>query len=255
MPQGVVATIVQNGVMSNCLIKGYEGCSERGKDKMIKGFLVDVREFEDKALYEGGVSLLTPRRKKKIEDLHGEEGKRLSLGAGLLLRHAFITVAKEDLSEKIVIGPYGQPVLPDDGLHFSLSHSKNFALCCIADGPIGCDLEAQRKKLPQVLKRVFTQKEHAEFSAFTPEEQRQLFFQIWTRKESFVKWLGRGIGFPFSEFAVFTNGDFVEDVTYNKKTVCFRGYSLEDYEIALCCENKDFPDEIQQIQAKLLTEY
>ncbi len=33
-----------------------------------------------------------------------------------------------------------------------------------------------------------------------------LFFTIWTRKEAYAKLLGRGVGMPFSTFAVLTPG-------------------------------------------------
>jgi 4'-phosphopantetheinyl transferase len=79
---------------------------------------------------------------------------------------------------------------------FNLSHHNQ--LVCIAgtfDGQIGCDTMNYRmdKIRKELLRKKFTINEY-ELIEQNPEN----FSRLWCLKESYVKWLGRGIGFQFS---------------------------------------------------------
>lgn len=92
-------------------------------------------------------------------------------------------------------GPAGKPELVNDSsLGFNLAHSAEFAVCAIADHPVGVDLERRRpmKNAPGLAERWFH-----------PEEQRRIaaaadplaeFFRTWTMKEAALKLVGVGVG-------------------------------------------------------------
>ncbi|MFF4324833.1 4'-phosphopantetheinyl transferase family protein [Streptomyces sp. NPDC001568] len=93
--------------------------------------------------------------------------------------------------------PHGRPAMspPPPPLHYSLSHSGTVALVGVGTVPLGVDVE----KLPgaetvDICSRALQADEQREI-AETPagEERRQLFGQIWTRKEAFLKGLGTGL--------------------------------------------------------------
>ena len=71
-------------------------------------------------------------------------------------------------------------------------------MCLIASAPVGIDIEQIRGCRQEAIARRF----------FHPLEQAwltqhpQAFFQIWTAKESVVKWSGTGIGEDFARFSV-----------------------------------------------------
>ena len=78
---------------------------------------------------------------------------------------------------------------------FNLSH--RYQLVCIAgtfDGRIGCDTMDYRKQSlgKSILRKKFTAKENQLI-----EENPLNFVRLWALKESYVKWLGMGVGFPF----------------------------------------------------------
>ena len=51
----------------------------------------------------------------------------------------------------------GKPFFPKERqLHFSLSHAGAFVCCCMADIPVGIDVECIRQRKESVIKRCFT---------------------------------------------------------------------------------------------------
>ena len=103
-------------------------------------------------------------------------------------------------------GEHGKPHLVDDDerpLQFSLSHSGNRLLVAVCrDGEIGVDIELiQEGSNPLQLARHFmTGDEVMQLSGIKdPATQREFFFTLWTRKEAYVKSLGKGLFHPLSE--------------------------------------------------------
>jgi 4'-phosphopantetheinyl transferase len=103
---------------------------------------------------------------------------------------------------------YGKPTLGAAStklcVHFNLSHSENLAVVAIASAPIGIDVEyvARRTNWRSLVSRVFSERELAIFAAAETDKQRRLFYQLWTRKEAYVKACGLGMSLPLQSFAV-----------------------------------------------------
>lgn len=96
---------------------------------------------------------------------------------------------------------YGKPFLASDpALYFNLAHSHAFALLAVTrQGPVGVDIEHRRDDFEplSLAERFFAPREVA-----LVREQPARFFEIWTRKEAFIKALGMGVSFPLREFDV-----------------------------------------------------
>jgi 4'-phosphopantetheinyl transferase len=101
---------------------------------------------------------------------------------------------------------YGKPlILGDEGLQFSLSHSHGVALCAVAwDRAVGCDLEWKDEELAcrETADRLFSARERADLNRLAPTQWIEGFYNCWTRKEAFVKALGRGLSHPLDSFDV-----------------------------------------------------
>jgi phosphopantetheinyl transferase len=115
-------------------------------------------------------------------------------------------------------GPYGKPYFVDmPDVHFSISHSGRFWACLMAGAAVGLDVEdiAARREIDatarylKIARRYFTCDEirETEDAAIRgPHELIARFFFVWTRKEAYVKYTGRGIGAGFGEFSVLDGG-------------------------------------------------
>ena len=97
----------------------------------------------------------------------------------------------------------GRPVLPGGELHFSLSHSGDRALVAVAPFPrLGVDVEVFRAglDLARLAERNYTPAERGELAAAGADPRA--FFRVWTRKEAYVKALGKGLYHPLADFDV-----------------------------------------------------
>jgi 4'-phosphopantetheinyl transferase len=108
---------------------------------------------------------------------------------------------------RIVAGERGKPRLeaPPIDVRFNLSHSGERALLAIATGrEVGVDIERTRPR-PDPLalaERWFSLAERAHLRQVRDEDLHEMFYRVWTRKESFVKALGDGMHFPLDGFDV-----------------------------------------------------
>jgi len=99
--------------------------------------------------------------------------------------------------------------------HFNISHSDNAVTVVVCDGAVGIDCEKIQKANPKLAKRFFTEKENAYINE-NPLESDTRFFEIWTKKEAFLKLSGKGITIPLDSFDV-TDGSLNESFYTIKK--------------------------------------
>lgn len=106
----------------------------------------------------------------------------------------------------------GKPQLADHcnplNLQFNLSHSENLAIVGICRNlPIGIDIEHRRslKNAEQLAQRFFCPTEADLFKTLTVQEHSQLFFQLWTAKEAYLKATGQGIAGGLDQVTIALN--------------------------------------------------
>lgn len=100
--------------------------------------------------------------------------------------------------------PQGKPRLSSHPeIQFNISHSSHLVVCAAADTVLGVDVERIRPFRSQMLQKIFSPEEQEMFSGgrMNEEEQRRLFFQLWTLKESYVKAVGCGIRMPLKSIS------------------------------------------------------
>jgi 4'-phosphopantetheinyl transferase len=114
-------------------------------------------------------------------------------------------------------GPYGKPGLenriPDRGLSFNLSHSKNLIVIAVTGGPaVGVDAEFGEPGLPFMdIAGAYFHAAELEHLRRLPEGRRdQDFFRIWTSKEAYIKAIGMGLSRPLASFSILV-GDQLPD--------------------------------------------
>lgn len=96
----------------------------------------------------------------------------------------------------------GKPFLKDSELQFNVSHSHDRLLIAATAGrAVGVDIEFRRTgvAMDSIAERWFSPEERAFFQG--SEKPQQVFFEIWSKKEAYVKALGMGI---FQELNLFT---------------------------------------------------
>ena len=105
---------------------------------------------------------------------------------------------------------FGKPELPDisnNNLFFNVSHSGEFGLIALnRENPIGIDLEFMREiDYWSLADSVFSDFEKEELSDIPISLLSEAFYSGWTRKEAFIKAIGKGFSFPLKEFYISLN--------------------------------------------------
>ena len=87
--------------------------------------------------------------------------------------------------------------VPD--LHFSLTHSGLYGACAFCTQGVGLDLQVHsHRDLMKIARRFF----HPQESAYLENHGFETFFQIWTAKESYMKYTGEGLSMGLNAFSV-----------------------------------------------------
>jgi 4'-phosphopantetheinyl transferase len=107
------------------------------------------------------------------------------------------------------IDDHGRPHLasrpsgaPD--LRFNLSHTPGLIACAVTVGrEVGVDVEHIGRELvhDHIPERFFSAREVADLRARPQAEQRFMFFDYWTLKESYIKARGLGLALPLGQFS------------------------------------------------------
>lgn len=145
--------------------------------------------------------------------------------AGGLLRYAVKRSLGLDTFETAA-DPNGKPyVIGAPDFHFNLSHAGKWVVIAYADTPVGIDVEQidARKAISSIAGRFYAPDER-DYVLGNPER----FFEIWTAKESYIKYVGKGLQMGLGSFSVFT----VEGV-------CFSPIAMDPkYRMTLCAKEK-----------------
>lgn len=154
--------------------------------------------------------VLTAREREKIQRKHRREdaereavarvGLRVLLG-GYLGQEAEEIAFATEMKGKPVLGELqsGEP-----RVEFNVSHSGAWVMMAFSPGiPLGIDVEQHREiERDDLVSGFFSAPEQASWATISMDSRRQVFFEAWTRKESYLKGLGVGLMKELDSFAV-----------------------------------------------------
>ena len=108
---------------------------------------------------------------------------------------------------KIELGEYGKPYLntKSNSCYFNLSHSYNHTAIVIANVEVGIDIEKKRNNFSSwaaIAKDVFSYEEQNILFSYPHKERLTHFFNLWVRKEAYIKSIGKGLSYPLQSFTV-----------------------------------------------------
>ena len=150
---------------------------------------------------------LEPDELDRAGRFHFEKHRRHFVVARGFLRSVvarYLETQPESL--RFAYGTYGKPALASDHvLRFNLSHSHEVALLAVTlDAELGVDVEHIRADFASedIARRFFSRAEVDVFNALPQDEQVAAFFRCWTRKEAYIKAIGKGLSLALDAFDV-----------------------------------------------------
>lgn len=194
---------------------------------MLNLYFLPIEETIDALVFDKLCSLVSDERRRKKDHLRLDIDKKTSIYADILLRVIICRTLKIK-NRKIVIEKeeYGRPYLkgyPD--FHFSISHTRKAIVLATSNLSVGVDIEEVRNNRVNISNRFFTKTEQFYISKDEHDANRR-FYEIWTKKEAYVKYLGLGLSLPLNSFCVFNS----------KMTDYFSTFELKDYYISIYTE-------------------
>lgn len=196
---------------------------------MLNVYIADLTGLEES--YEEKVKMLHQSRADKLKAYKIPADRVRGLGAGLLLENGLedylnqqiVQTAMQENAEinsaaettahipkdeagryniRYGYGPQGKPYFKDyPNIYFSLSHSGKLAVLALSDGEVGIDVQEHRGYNEKIVKRFFHEEERKILEAVAGSEEKEiLFYKIWTSKEAYIKFTGKGMGEELAKF-------------------------------------------------------
>ena len=205
-------------------------------DELNKVYIADAPVLKDEQLYKRLYTGLDASRRAKADRFRFEKDKRLSVAAGALLQYA---LQIENIREpSFHVTSNGKPYLAgEERLYFNLSHSEEMVMCAIAEKEVGCDVEKKTVLDRRLAEYVMTEYElNRIYDLEKDSEQQEMFFRLWTLKESYMKATGLGIGLEPKSFGMVSRKDKVKVTPpVDEREFHFKEYFLNDGYCYSCC--------------------
>lgn len=173
---------------------------------------------------------ISESRRKKADSYRFEDDKKRCVLSEILLRKALFAFGLNPKEILYKFNEHEKPFLKDySDVFFSISHSKDYALCIVSDSEIGIDIEHIEDINLNIAKRFFTEPEYEAIVSLENDKDKLIkFYDCWTKKEAYIKWAGKGLSCSLNSFNVYDKLD-CEFVSLN---------SFEDYKCAICTREK-----------------
>lgn len=136
---------------------------------------------------------------------------------------------------------FGKPICSSAlDIQFNLSHSGNYVAGVFDDKQVGIDVEEVKDKdNDDIVNRFFSRQERDYYE--NCEDRRRMFYELWTIKEAYIKYLGLGMSKGFDTFtAHWDNGKIgVRDFELNKELEAYiESIDMQDYYLTVISETK-----------------
>ena len=171
------------------------------------------------------------------------EAKVRSLLAGYLLQVALrehLNFKNKVIPLHYTYGESGKPYLTEyPDVYFGLSHSGNVVVCAIAGQEVGVDIQKHVKAKENLAQRFFTKEENALLEKIKAKqgaeskEYEEGFFRLWSIKESYIKYTGKGMKQGLNTFDIHFDEGIIRDKE-DLETACFCEVQLSDLEEYSC---------------------
>lgn len=155
---------------------------------MLKLYYGHIQLVEDQLVFDKWLKKVDNQRREKVLRCKNELDRRRSLLAGILLQFGVENDRKEEQ------------------IFYSISHSGDYVICVLSDRRVGVDIEnklrsvfseGKEEQLDKIAKKCLTLGEQIHFETCEEDKKVDVLLQYWTRKESYSKAIGKGLGIDF----------------------------------------------------------
>ncbi|TRX22984.1 4'-phosphopantetheinyl transferase superfamily protein [Flavobacterium franklandianum] len=147
------------------------------------------------------INFLTPDERNRAKRYYKEKDQNRFIICRSILKFVLAAQTKLDVTTIYLdYHPNKKPYLASHPLlHFNISHSEDFAVIAISRNMVGIDIEyvSENFDFIPLLPDIFNDNEISSIQKAV--NKKTAFYTSWTRKEAFVKGLGKGIDEDFKK--------------------------------------------------------
>lgn len=188
----------------------------------------------DADIYRKLYEQASPERQHRADRYRRQEDRLRCTASAALLKAVLGTGHYQTEESK-----FGKPYIKDrPGFYFNLSHSGRYAVIAYGDTEVGVDVQQHTvTNMEAIAKRWFAPDEQAYIRNSTGR-----FYEIWTGKESYVKYLGKGLHQDLQSFSVLAPEP---GIRYHYRRLG------DDYSLSLCSTDPEYTFELLDVQQLL----
>ena len=208
---------------------------------MITVYYAKVFPFLEKDAFLRYLNKVEEGRRKKLQRMKDLGSRNRTLAAGCLLHDALcerlgLPMQTEGAFE-IGYEKEGKPYLiKEPEVCFNLSHSGEYVSCAVADTTVGVDIQKKVPAKSKIAERFFTDADNRKLSVCGEAEREELFFRMWSIRESFLKFTGKGLGQGMDSFEIDWRHGWILEKGKSGPSACFKEQTaLPEYSFCVCC--------------------
>ncbi|MCL2841528.1 MAG: 4'-phosphopantetheinyl transferase superfamily protein [Defluviitaleaceae bacterium] len=194
---------------------------------MLEVSILEINPELKQSDFDALLPFVAEDRQEKINKFHFYKDARNCLLGDILARNEICRITGFKNNQlNFDNNKYGKPHLVSDAsIHFNISHAENYVACAVSDEPVGIDIEINKSFDIKIAERFFMADEVLYIKNADKATMAWRFYEVWIKKESRIKWEGKGLHMPLTSFSVF-QCDEIPPVNYyevfrNDEYICY----------------------------------
>jgi 4'-phosphopantetheinyl transferase len=171
---------------------------------MVEIYAIRIDEPIEDEIYSQILSCISEDKHERMEKLRFKEDAKRMLYGDLLAR--YLACTKLNIHNNRIIftsNEFGKPFLQGySEFNFNISHSGDWVVCAIDNSEVGVDIEQVKWIDINIAKRFFSETEYQNLLSQQQELRLEYFYDLWTLKESYIKYIGKGLTIPLNSFSI-----------------------------------------------------
>jgi len=215
----------------------------------IRVYLSKIDRQLNQSMYNDLLQVISRKTRERCHRFKREENALHTLYGELILRHVLTQqFAFKNDEVEILKKESGKPYIKGFPIHYNISHSKDYVACAFSEQEVGIDIELVREVDLKIAKNYFCQSECDDLFAKGSDQRVDYFFALWTLKESYMKWSGRGMSIPLDSFCFnIIDGKAFVTGTNCEVTPFFKQFYFDGYKASVCSMIENFEVEVKDI--------
>lgn len=193
--------------------------------------------------YEWLRNEVSEERRIKADCFYFKIDSYRSVCAELLLQYSLFENNNQFVEIDLAYNKYGKPtIINNKNFFFNLSHSGDWVVLAYGTAEVGVDIEKIQMGRERISDEIFREEEREYIYSSVGMERIRRVTQIWTLRESYIKYLGTGFSTEMNTFSIdAVNNCVMNDIGELKKNIFIKSIIFEpDYFLSICSEEAMF---------------